>query len=146
MIEIDNRMRSIRSSLTCQTPSDSIRFFRIAYDRTIVRSHCPIFHPIFKPIRQTIKKSGNGAPTKQVRLGPTIGVIFHCHPEIYSAVGQWDRNNRAKTSGINRSGNPTIVRVSLADSTRDHVLHLYHCDTHILRKWTSRDKGISHVR
>ena len=32
MIEINNRMRSIRSSLTCQSPSDSIRFFKIASD------------------------------------------------------------------------------------------------------------------
>ena len=54
-IEIDNRMRSIRLRLTCQTPSDSIRFFKIAYDRPIVRSHCPIPHPIFQPIHQTIK-------------------------------------------------------------------------------------------
>ena len=55
MIEMNNRMRSIRWSLTCQSPSDSIRFFKIASDRPIVRSHCPIFPPIFHPIRQTIK-------------------------------------------------------------------------------------------
>ena len=55
MIEMNNRMRSIRSSLTCQSPSDSIRFFKIASNRPIVRSHCPIFPPIFHPIRQTIK-------------------------------------------------------------------------------------------
>ena len=48
MIEMNNQMRSIRSSLTCQSPSDSIRFFKIASD-------CPIFPPIFHPIRQTIK-------------------------------------------------------------------------------------------
>ena len=49
-IEIDNRMRSILSSLTYQTPSDSIRFFKTTYDRVIVQSHCLIFHPIFQPI------------------------------------------------------------------------------------------------
>ena len=38
MIEIDNHMRSIRTSLTSQTPSD-----------------VPIFHPISQPIHQTIK-------------------------------------------------------------------------------------------
>ena len=55
MIEMNNRMRSIWSSLTCQSPSDSIRFFRITSDRPIVHSHCPIFPLIFHPIRQTIK-------------------------------------------------------------------------------------------
>ena len=55
MIEMNNRMRSIRSRLTCQSPSDSIRFFKIAPDRPTVGSHCPIFPPIFHPIRQTIK-------------------------------------------------------------------------------------------
>ena len=55
MIEMNNQMRSIRSSLTCQSPSDSIRLFKFASDRPIVRSHCPIFPPIFHPIRQTIK-------------------------------------------------------------------------------------------
>ena len=50
MIEMNNQMRSIRSSLTCQSPSDSIRFFKIASDRPIVRSHCPIlciYEPTF---------------------------------------------------------------------------------------------------
>ena len=51
MIEMNNQMQSIRSSLTCQSPSDSIRFFKIASDRPILRSHCLIF----PPIRQTIK-------------------------------------------------------------------------------------------
>ena len=36
MIEMNNRMRSIRSSLTCQSPSDSIQFFKIASDLPIV--------------------------------------------------------------------------------------------------------------
>ena len=55
MTEMNNRMRSIRSSLTCQSPSNSIRFFKIASNRLIVHSHCPIFPPIFPSIRQTIK-------------------------------------------------------------------------------------------
>ena len=55
MIEMNNRMRSIRSSLTYQCPSDSIRFFKIASDPPIVCSHCTIFPPIFPLIRQTIK-------------------------------------------------------------------------------------------
>ena len=53
---MNNWMRFIRSSLTCQSPSDSIRFFKIASDRPIVRSHCPIF----PPIRQTIKNLAMG--------------------------------------------------------------------------------------
>ena len=43
IIEMNNRMRSIRWSLTCQSPSDSIRFSKIASDRPIVHSHCPNF-------------------------------------------------------------------------------------------------------
>ena len=50
MIEFDNCMQSNRSSFTCQTPSISIRFFKLAYDHPIVCSHCPIFQPISQTI------------------------------------------------------------------------------------------------
>ena len=36
MIEMNNRMRFIQSSLTCQSSSDSIRFFKITSDHPIV--------------------------------------------------------------------------------------------------------------
>ena len=40
-------MQSIWLTLTCQTPPVSIRFFKIVYNRSIVRSLFPIFHLIF---------------------------------------------------------------------------------------------------
>ena len=77
---------------------------------------------------------------------------------------------RDAISGISRSGNPTIVRVSLADSTRTVVTRIYSAVTDsvslynigrvnlnlflacirvhnvwVILKWTLRDKDIPHV-
>ena len=78
------QMRSIRSSLTCQSPSDYIQFFKIASDRPIVRSHCQIF----PPIRQTIKKSGN-MTLALVTLRSPAGCVAPptaCHGDTYRAA------------------------------------------------------------
>ena len=62
MIEMNNRMRSIRSSLACQSPSDSIRFFKIASDCALPLSDFPSDYSI-----QSVKPSNNLAMERRLK-------------------------------------------------------------------------------
>ena len=62
-------------------------------------------------------------------LGIDIREVLIFHMYMYDSVNA--AVTRDKISGISGSGNPTIVRVSLADSTRSHntAVQLWHAYT-----------------
>ena len=80
MIEMNNRMRSIRSSLTCQSPSDSIWFFKIASDRLIV-SDFPCDFPSDPSNHQIIWQWDAGLRNK---LRALVKVV--CDPNLHNTL------------------------------------------------------------
>ena len=84
MIEINNRMRFIRSSLTCQSLSDSNRFFKIASDRRLC---APTARFSLRFSMRSVKPSNNLTMGRQLNLKIVQVDInkYHSNDDIYSS-------------------------------------------------------------